>query len=85
MLFMQGAVGAFYSLFYNNIKKENGFGILLIFYGVLMYPLFMQSIDELILSSYLSTSYMYLAVYILVIYFVLMRVSKKKVGKLNEL
>ena len=70
---------------YNNIKKENGFGILLIFYGVLMYPLFMQSIDELILSSYLSTSYMYLAVYILVIYFVLMRVSKKKVGKLNEL
>ena len=70
---------------YFNIKKENGFGILLIFYGVLMYPLFMQSIDELILSSYLSTSYMYLAVYILVIYFVLMRVSKKKVGKLNEL
>lgn len=85
MLFIQGAIGAFYSIFYNNIKKENGFGILLIFYGVLMYPLFMQSIDELILSSYLSTSYMYLAVYISGIYFILMRVSKKKVGKLNEL
>lgn len=84
MLLVQTAVGSFYSVFYNNIKRENGFGILLIFYGILMYPLLMQSIDELILSSYLSTSYVYLVIYILVFYFILIKGGKKKVGNLNE-
>ncbi len=84
MLLVQTAVGSFYSVFYNNIKRENGFGILLIFYGILMYPLLMQSIDELILSSYLSTSYVYLVIYILVFYFILIKGVKKKVGNLNE-
>lgn len=78
MLIMQMAVGAFYSLLYNNIKRENHFAILLIFYGILMYPLVMQSIDELILSSYLSTSYVYLTVYILAFYFLLNKLAKRK-------
>lgn len=80
MILIQTAVGAFYSLFYNNLKRGRAFGILLIFYGILAYPLFMQSIDELILSSYLSTSYLYLTVYILLVYGILTKVSRKLDG-----
>lgn len=74
---IQFGLGMFYSILYNIIKRIDC-GFLLIIYGMLAFPLVMQSIDELIISSNVSLAFFNQIIYTGIVYFII--IKKLNVG-----
>lgn len=77
MLVLQFIVGSAYSLFYNYLKSQKKVGFPLILYSMLFFPLVMQGIDELLLSSMVNTTTIYKIIYFVFFYSVIKWLSKE--------
>lgn len=76
LFLIQFSLGVLYKSLYTLLKRTKHFNVVLILYGFLFYPLVMQGIDELILSSMLNTSVVYLAVYVSILYYICIKKYK---------
>lgn len=86
---VQFYIGVFYGFFYNLVRKRSN-EVLLVGYSVLAYSLVMQGIDEILISNYISISGVNLYLYMLVAYFLIIKLPKmlknkwtnKKLGRI---
>lgn len=78
MLLVQFLLGILYSLFYRFIKYKETVGFSLILYSWFFYALIMQGIDDIIMSSMISTTPVYKIMYLFVIYYSLRHLSMRR-------
>ena len=78
LFLIQFSLGVLYKSLYTFLKHTKYFYPVLILYGFLFYPLIMQGIDEMLFSSLISTSTVYLTVYICILYYVCIHKWSKK-------